>query len=94
MNGNFYCRINFKIISDTKLFCGKISATCIFCCKINLCSRIKFAGYSALRSLSYIFEKCSPKHSLATPSPLPLLINFWPKMRNKPNRHLKSDKRS
>ena len=29
----------------------------------------------------------------ATPSPLPLLINLWPKMINEPNRCLKTDKK-
>ena len=30
---------------------------------------------------------------IATPSPLPLLINLWPKMINEPNMCLKTDKK-
>ena len=48
----FIGRINFKIISATKLFRGKISATFIYCREIKICDRIRLASYSAVRSVT------------------------------------------
>ena len=55
LKANFIDRINFKIISATKLSRGKISATFIFCREIKLCGRVRFASYSAVRSLTEKF---------------------------------------
>ena len=49
--GVFIGKINFKIISATKLFRCKINATFIFCRDLKFC-RIRFANYSAVRSLT------------------------------------------
>ena len=34
------------------------------------------------------FENAQQNIFIATPSPLPLLINFWPKLRNEPNQNI------
>ena len=61
--------------------------------KILQQNKVHLATLSCVQSRYYIFENAHQNILIATPSPLPLLINFWPKMRNEPNRRLKTDKK-
>ena len=86
--------MNFRFFSAVILFLGKISATTMLPRnKIFQQNKVHLATLSCVQNRHYIFENAHQKILIATPSPLPLLINFWPKMRNEPNRRLKTDKK-
>ena len=86
--------MNFRFFSAVILFLGKISATNMLPRnKIFQQNKVHLATLSCVQNRYYIFENAHQNILIATPAPLPLLINFWPKIRNEPNERLKTDKK-